>query len=466
MKFIDALRTENTTTENGMVTNSSSLDACVDLFYNIGAMRGQDKTRLISMFSLAFAEDPLRALKILFWARDIRGGAGERQIFRDILEYLAHSHFDVLQKNVALIPEFGRWDDLLVLVDTRLQADAFNLIWDALDAGNGLCAKWMPRQGKIAAKLREHCACSPSAWRKKLVYLTHVVETQMCSNQWNEIQFGKLPSIAAARYQNSFIRNATESYTKYIEDLKANKDKINAGAIFPHDVIKSLNYKQPEISIQQWNALPNYLEGSTDLILPVVDVSGSMNTLITKGNLTALQVAISLGLYIAERNIGPFKDSFITFSQKPTLNYLRGNLINRVMQMTSANWGFNTNLEKTFELILSQAIKFNIDPAEMPKKILILSDMEFDAAINTDQSAHSMISSMYADAGYVMPDIIYWNLMSRNGIIPVSFNTQNAALVSGFSPAILKSILKCKKITPQALMDETILSNRYININT
>lgn len=478
MKFVDALRQEDIVTENGMATNSTSLNACVDLFFNIGAMRGQDKERLIATFSKAFNEDPKRAMKLLFWARDVRGGAGERQVFKDILVYLAENHDLVLRPNLHLIPEYGRWDDLLALVGTYLENDVFTIISDAIIAENGLCAKWMPRKGAVAEKLRKFMNMSPKQYRKSLVGLTNVVETKMCAKDWDSIEFGKLPSVASARYQKAFGKNAYESYSAYIASLVKGEATINAGAVYPYDVTKSLTHGNAIVANEQWKALPNYLEGANDMILPVVDVSGSMSC--PAGNsktVTCMDVAISLGLYISERNEGPFKDVFITFATTPRLQVLSGSLNDRYTQMSNSDWGMSTDLEATFKLILDQATKHNLSQDEMPNKILILSDMEFNAATNlrggwynrdekTDwnPTAQQMIEKMYNDAGYKMPQIVYWNIQSRNGGVPVAFDTQGTALVSGFSPAIMTSLLGGDIESPQQIMDKTILSERYAPI--
>ena len=472
MKLVDALRQEDILTENGMATNSTSLNACVDLFFNIGAMRGQDKQRLLATFSKAFNEDPKRAMKLLFWARDVRGGAGERQIFKDILVYLAENHDLALKPNLHLIPEYGRFDDLLVLVGTYLEKEAMTLISDALINENGLCAKWMPRKGQVAEKLRNFMGMSPKQYRKSLVGLTSVVETKMCAKEWDSIEFSKLPSVASARYQKAFGKNAYASYSAYIESLVKGEAKINAGAIYPYDVTKSLTHGNAKVANEQWKALPNYLEGANDMILPVVDVSGSMSSPAGGSKtVTCMDVAISLGLYISERNEGPFKDAFITFSSNPQLQVLSGTLNDRYTQMSNSDWGMSTDLEATFKLILNQATKHNLSQAEMPNKILILSDMEFNSATggggwrneggNWNPTAQQLIETMYADAGYKVPQIVYWNIQSRNGGVPVAFDAKGTALVSGFSPAIMTSLLGGDIESPQQIMDKTILSERY-----
>ncbi len=476
MDLVSALQQSNTTTENGMVTNSSSLDNCVDMFFKIGAFRSAEEADVIRVFSLAFSEDPVSALRILFWARDIRGGAGERRVFRICLEYLSKANRDAIARNMNHIPEYGRWDDLLVFFGTDLQDEASKLIVEALDAKNGLCAKWMPRKGPIANELRKYMNLTPKDYRKTLVSLTKVVEQEMCAGKWNEINYSQVPSVAAARYQNAFYKRDLERYGEYIRLLSLPAEsrpegiKINAEAVYPYDVLKSLRRGNKEVSISQWNELPNYMEGSSDMILPVVDVSGSMESPVSNGSsLNCMDVSISLGLYISERNEGPFKDHFITFSERPELQKLGGNLYERYLQLESAEWGMSTNLEAVFDLILNQAIKHNIDKNSMPTKILILSDMEFNQAVREGKSfsAIEMIKVKYDEAGYDMPSIIFWNIQSRRGgnNVPVRFDQSGTALISGFSPSILKSILAGDSITPVNIMMDTINSERYKNIS-
>ena len=476
MDLVSALQQSNTTTENGMVTNSSSLNNCVDMFFKIGAFRSADESDVIRVFSLAFSEDPVSALRILFWARDIRGGAGERRVFRICLEYLSKANREAIVRNMPNIPEYGRWDDLLVFFSTDLQDEAAKLIKDALNSENSLCAKWMPRKGAIANDLRKFMKMTPKDYRKTLVSLTKVVEQNMCSGKWDEINYSQVPSVAAARYQTAFYKRDTERYQEYIRLLSLPPEarpegvKINAQAVYPYDVLKSIRKGNEDVAIAQWKELPNYMEGSSDMILPVVDVSGSMSTPISDGSsLDCMDVAISLGLYISERNEGPFQNHFITFSENPELQKLEGNLYERYRQLESSDWGMSTNLESVFNLVLNQAIKHKVSKESMPSKILILSDMEFNEAIEGGESvsAIEMIKGKYEESGYSMPSIIFWNIQSRRGgkNVPVKFDESGTALISGFSPSILKSILSGNNITPVDIMNETINSERYKNIS-
>ena len=461
----DMVKTDEnvTLTENGMVTNPTTLNKCVDLFFSIGAMRGKSQDKVVSLFNEAYKENPLIASKLLFWSRDVRSGAGERQIFRDIVTHLTTTSPQTVRKNIGLIPEFGRWDDVLVLVGTELEDDMFILIKDSLTNGDALCAKWMPRKGDVANRLRKLFRFTPKEYRKMLVNLTNVVESKMCAKDWESIDYSKLPSLASSRYQKSFVKNDTERYDEYKKALIDGTAKVNAGAVYPYDIIKSINQGGDTIvSEKQWESLPNWMEDSNERILPVVDVSGSMCCPAGgNDNLSCMDVAISLGMYISERNEGNFKDAFVTFSNNPQLQYLTGGLKERLNKLRKSDWGMSTDLEAVFNLILNQAKTYNIPQDKMPTKIMILSDMQFNQATRSDLGSQSMIESMYEVAGYKKPDIIYWNLNASGANFPVEFDKDGTALVSGFSPSILKPLLSGKNMTPESIMMETVNDERY-----
>ena len=470
-RLAEALQTKNTTTKNGMTTSSSSLNECVNLFFSIGAMRGKSSTKVIELFSKAFNENPRTAMRILFWSRDVREGAGERQIFKDIMSYLAENHPEVVKVNLDLIPEYGRWDDVQVLFGTSLEDDVITLLVQGLKDANGLAAKWMPRKGLVFNKVRKSLKVNPKELRKLIVSLSNTVEQKMCSKRWTEIEYPKTPSLAMSRYTKAFGRNDGERFSEFIESLKKGEVKVNAGALYPYDVTKNLRFGNKDLANEQWKALPNWMEGSNELILPMVDVSGSMScTVGGNPNLTCMEVAISLGMYISERNEGSFKDMFMTFSSKPQIHKLMGPLSDRFNQLARADWGMSTNLEAAFKKILDQAVRFNISQDEMPSKVLILSDMEFDSATGSgwrsesdwNLSSMEMIDEMFTNAGYVRPGIIFWNLHANGGNFPARFDETGTALISGFSPSILKSVLNNPdSLTPVNIMNETVNSERY-----
>jgi len=442
---------------NGMKAQASTLNKAVDLFFSIGASRGKDIT---ANFESAYQQDSDVALRIALWARDARQGAGEREIFRSVLRHLEKRHADAAMRVIPRVAELGRWDDLLVFTDAALQKAAFTQIKAGLDAGNGLCAKWMPRKGVVAEQLRAFLGLTPKQYRKTLVNLTKVVETQMCAKDWDNIVFEHVPSLAMSRYNKAFGKNAADAFNAYKAALTAGTAKINASAVYPYDIIKTLRFGgDAKVANAQWDALPNYVGDAS--ILPVVDVSGSMSCPAGGNpNLTCMDVSLSLGLYLADKNKGPFKDAFVTFSSKPKIQVLKGNLAQKLDQLSRSEWGMSTDLNAVFNRILEVATAHKLPQAELPQTVLILSDMNFNQCVAHDDSAYQMIVRKYESAGYTVPNVVFWNL-NDNGTKPVSFDKQGTALVSGFSPSIMTSILGAKTLTPEAVMLETIMKDRY-----
>ena len=458
--FVEAVKEVQmeTRTANGMKTFDSSKSALVDLFFSIGASRGKD---LSKEFVKAMKQDETLALRLLMWARDVRGGAGEREVVRKILLSLEKNYPEVLIRLLPHLAEFGRWDDMLIFKTEAVKAAAFTLIGNALRERNGLAAKWMPRQGPLAAEIRAFFGMSPKFYRKSLVEMTKVVEQNMCANTWTEINYSHVPSLAAARYQKAFKKHDPAGYEAYKAKLSTGEAKVNAAAVYPYDVIKSRRFGGDDKVIQaQWDSLPNYI--GDELVLPVVDVSGSMSTPVGGNtNLRCIDVSVSLGLYLADKNKGPFKDMFLTFSEKTKLEVLKGNLIDKLNQLESSDWGMSTNLHGAFEAILKYAVKGKVSAKDMPKYILIMSDMEFNTCTKYDDSAMQMIERQYSAAGYEVPNIVFWNLNARAGNVPVKYDKKGVALVSGFSPSIMTSILAAEDLDPASVMMQTLNSPRY-----
>lgn len=464
--FVNAVQNQEARTTNGMVARKSTANACVDLFFKIGASRGKDITK---DFVAAYVENKDLALRIAQWARDARGGSGEREIFRQILKYLDKHDADAAQALLRKVPEIGRWDDIFV-VDTN-KSFAFKMLGQALGEKNGLAAKWTPRKGDTAVELRKAFGWSPKFYRKTLVELTNVVESQMCAKEWDAINFSHVPSVATARYKKAFYRNATEAYTAYVDALVKGTDpkvKVNAGAVYPYDVLKGVtaygnryNATETALVVKQWEALENFIGDAN--VLPMVDVSGSMSCP-AGGNasVTCMDVAVSLGLYIADKNQGKFKDTFLTFSGEPELLNLKGNVVEKMAQMVASTWGMNTNLVKAMDKVLSVAKAGNVPQEEMPEMLLILSDMQFDGCARFDDSAMQMIARKYEAAGYELPKIVFWNLNSHDNV-PVKYDTRGVALVSGFSPAIMKAVLSgdTEQFTPESIMLKAVMIPRY-----
>jgi len=465
--FVEAVQNQSARTQNGMRARKSTANACVDLFFKIGASRGKD---IVPDFVAALTEDRDVALRIAQWARDARGGSGERQVYRDILSYLEKNDKDAAAKLLEKTPEIGRWDDIFIFKDKDLKSKAFSMLGDALRSRNGLAAKWTPRQGPLAAEIRTFFGMSPKFYRKSLVELTNVVEQQMCAGKWDDINHSHVPSLAASRYKKAFTRHGAK-FAEYVAKLKAGDAdvKVNAAAVYPYDVLKgvasfhySLNFGQTELDhiVAQWEALPNYVGDAS--ILPLVDVSGSMNTGVGGGKTTAMDVAVSLGLYLADKNKGKFKDTFLTFSSKPELLHLKGNVVQKAQQMVKSSWDMSTDLHKALDKILSTAVSGKVPQSEMPAMLLILSDMQFNQCVKHDDTALKMIKRKYEEAGYAAPAVVFWNLNAKDNV-PVKHDKSGVALVSGFSPAIVKSVLSTDmdQFTPEGIMLKTVMVDRY-----
>lgn len=465
-KFVDVMRTEDSLTYNGAITHSTSSNACLDLFFLAGACRKESDANIISKLSAAYEEDRVKCLKIIFWAGDIRKGAGERRFFKLALEWLNNNHPTDIQDYLIWIPEMSRWDVLFELAHKNNIIFSFILanLLDKESKGYGLLCKWLPRKNQynnLAKKIQTALQISPKKYRKMVVEGTKVVEQQMCAKKWSEIEYSHVPSVAMNKYNKAWYRNDAIRFEKYLADVREGKSKINASAIFPHDIIKSAikpgwdtKYNLNEAQITQWENLPNYLEGKANSIIPVCDVSGSMEC----NRYLPISISIALGLYISERNEGPFKDAFITFSERPKMEYLKGDINQRVQQLVRAEWGNNTNLTAVFDMVLKKAVDHHLTPDEVPQTVLVISDMEFDYC--GEMTNFDYIKEAYNRMGYKLPQIVFWNVNGRVGNVPVKMNEQGVALISGASPSLLKAVLT-NEIHPIKMMNSVVEVERY-----
>lgn len=454
-------------TENGAVTFASTTDRLLDFFYLMGASRGKD---IRAEFSRAYAESPELTARALCYLRDAREGIGERQLFRTLFRELAREDAGLATAVMRKLPELGRWDDVvdIALTGGNVAMYAQDMLHTALSAKNGLAAKWMPRKGTAAYALRTAFGMTPKQYRKTIVGLSNTVEQKLCAREFTSINYSHVPGVAAARYQATFARHDPEGFAKYKAGLiKGEKGvKVNAGAIFPYDVIKGLRRGDEVVANAQWAALPDFTEGTNESILCVVDSSASMTQQIPNSNVSAMDVALSIGLYLSERLRGIFKDTFITFSNSPKLQKLAGTLKNRMQGMNTGEVS-NTNLQAVFDLILSTALRNKLSEDDMPTKVLVISDMEFDSATgggyySRNHTNFEVIKAKYQAAGYSMPQLVFWNVMARNKTnAPVTAGQKDVALVSGFSPAVVKSVLGSKSFTPRDVMLETLMRPRY-----
>jgi hypothetical protein len=456
----------NGATANGGAALASSENALVDLFFTISASRGKD---ISAKFLAALNADPERAVTMLFWARDVRGGSGERDTFRKLMCVLEMVRPDLVTKVISLIPAYGRWDDLSVFQTAQARDQALDFWCAAILAGDALSCKWAPRKGALANELRNRMKLDPKSYRKWLVNHTQVVETAMCARDWTSINYSHVPSVAAARYQKAFNRRDSERYAAFKSAAIKGDVKINAGALYPYDVLRSMREGDADVAQAQWNSLPNYL-GDSGFILPVIDTSGSMQTPVgdAKSKLSCLDVAVSLGLYLADKQQGAFANMFLNFDSNSKIHYLQGDLRQKLAQIESCDWGGSTNLESAFREILRVAVMGNVPQSEMPRYLLVISDMGIDPTRhNAGQRAFDLARDMFGRHGYQLPTIVWWNVAHRSGgyggdnNFPVHAHEQGTALVSGFSPAIMKSVLSSRSVTPWDIMLETLMQSRY-----
>jgi hypothetical protein len=480
MTFIAALESELNTTQtlNGAKAYASTLNASVDLFGKIAACRN-DVNQAQRLFARAFKEDPETATRILFWARDIRGGQGEREVFRQLFKYLVEENGEIGAKLVSLVPEYGRWDDLLILENTSAWETVLNVIQnqfnvDRLNLNNdgkvSLLAKWMPSinasskdSKRLGRKIAASLELSEREYRKILSNLRtqiRIVEKAMCSKEWSAIDYSKLPSRAAFMYRKAFQKQDGERYAQYLSAVEKGEAKINASTLYPYDIVEQYLYKgarQDKTIDLQWEALPNYMEGETFNGLVVADVSGSMMG-------RPMAVSISLAMYIAERNTSPvWKDKFLTFSERPELQTIVGSTIGtRIQNLSRASWQMNTDLMAVFKTVLEAAERNEVPAGDMPQKLIIVSDMQFDQCCRSNRRTNfEQIQKLYRKAGYEMPQLVFWNVNAIGGNVPITTHDTGTCLVSGCSPSILKSILTGNLITPVDTMQDTVYADRY-----
>ena len=492
-------------TENGAVGYRTTGKELLDLNFAIASLRKMSDAEVAKRFKKAFCEDKILAMKWLFYARDVRGGVGERRLFRVVLEDLVKTNPEMVIPVINLIPEYGRYDDMWCLLDnyeaadtiykivkTQLKQDMNSII---IGAGCSLLAKWMPSINASSTKTKEYgrklckaLGMTEREYRKMLSTLRHyidVVEVKMSDKKWSEINYEAVPSRANLIYNNAFLRNDEARRREYLGKLEKGETKINASTLFPHDIVHKYGGNYGRLSAKDatiealWNALPNTVNDCGNTIV-VADGSGSMCTTVDNNSrVTALEVANALAIYFAERSSGQFKDKYITFSERPQfVDFSKCKTLHDKLQTALAhNEVANTNIEKVFDLILTTAVNNHMAQEDLPKNILIISDMEFDQGTSCgectvdrwgyrynqnkpNQRLFDVIAKKYAAAGYSMPKLCFWNTNSRTNTIPVKENELGVALVSGFSVNVCKMVMS-GKTDPYECLLETLNSERY-----
>lgn len=457
MNFSDIMKQESVKkyTENGAMAYDRLNGSLITLFAQIGALRSRTEKEIEAKFASAFNEDRLLATKMLFYAGNIRGGLGERRTFRICLHWLAMNHPTIVKKNIQNIALFNRFDSLFALVGTSCEKEMWSyvqkiLVNDLQNMRDGkpcsLLAKWMPTETASSKKTRTLARKAIYAFKiterqyrqilSSLRKYIKVVERKMSNNEWDDINYPTVPSYAMSRYSQAFLKHDNERYSKYIEDLNDGKTKVNASTLYPYDLVKNYMGWSPQnnlVAEQQWKALPNYIDGENNIIV-MADVSGSMYG-------RPMETSVGLAIYFAERNKGDYQNCYMTFTDRPHFIKINPNdtLREKVAQVRRTDIGYNTNLEAAFNYILSNATYNNVSNEDMPKALVVISDMEIDRYISGRGLGFvDTMKNKYAQFGYELPKLIFWNVEARNDTF--LSQSQDVINISGQSISTFKHL--------------------------
>lgn len=484
------------TTENGAIGYRTTGKNLLNLNFAVSSLRNEDDAEIENRFERAFSENNLYALKWLMMCRDVREGLGERRTPRVIFKYIANCEPKIAKALIPLIPEYGRFDDLYSLFNTKCEKAALEYIKEQFEKDRmnmkankpiSLLAKWLSSENassketkRNAKKIRKYLRSSSRSYRKTLSAMRKylkVVEVDMSAKNWSNINYEAVPSKANLIYKNAFLRNDEERRKAYLESLVKGEVKINSSVNFPHDIV--YNYVRGDLYIydisfddtleELWKALPDLVKENGNTLV-VRDGSGSMTCRVDNNSaVTALEVATALAIYFSEKCSGEFKDKFITFSSHPSIIDLSNckSLVSKIRRCYAEDDCSNTNIEATFDLILKTALDNNMKQDEMPKTVLIISDMEFDSATYNYNNGRAVNEKLFAtigekfkNAGYKLPRLVFWNVNSRTETIPVKENELGVALVSGFSVNVCKMVLS-GELDPYKCLIEQLNTERY-----
>jgi hypothetical protein len=427
------------------------------LFTKKGTFYGQSETAL-ALFQKCWIVEHKKAMQLLFWLRDCRGGAGNRSGFRECIKWLAENDSAWVRANLKLITETGRWDDLKACEGTICEHEAYTYWADAINNGHGLAAKWVNRKKDI--RLRKKMKLSPKSFRQLLVKHTKVVENDMCNKQWDEIEYKHVPSKAMSLYNKAFTKHDENRFEKFKEKVEKGEETINASVLFPHDCVRTAKNGDRKTADLQFNALPDYLEGTDQRIMVLCDSSGSMG-MFQSGSVKNIDISVGLSLYCSDRlgKNNPFYRKFIQFCSEGKLTSWRSKSFSEAVtdrRLFDGACG-STRIDKALDMLLSMGQLDKATARQMPNVLLIVSDMQFSSGTRTydTQTPVKQCLSKWKQAGFEVPKVIYWNLDGNAGS-PDTARTNNIGLVSGFSPAILKSIFSAKSFTPIDIMNEAI----------
>lgn len=488
--MLEYLKNESdmTRTENGGAAYSTTGSDCLDLFATVGGLRRADESEIISRFTRAYVEDPDTAMKLIFFARDVRGGLGERRVFRTALRWLAFNKPESVRKNLRFVAEYGRYDDLLSLVGTPCEDDALSIVRSQLEndlasLGDGksvsLLAKWLPSVNatsdetkKLGKRVARALGMTDAGYRKTLSALRakiRIIENDLRTKNYT-FDYEKQPSRALFKYRQAFRRNDLERYNAFLKAASKGEKKLHADNVAPYELVEPYLREQSDNSFMKdvtpeeaetlnatWASMPDF--GGDENALAVIDTSGSMYW---SASPLPAAVALSLGLYFAERNKGAFRNTFIEFSDRPQLIEIKGDTFaDRLRYVASFNEIASTDLESVFALILSAAVRNSVSQAELPAKLVVISDMEFNSCVeNADETVFNSARAAFAEHGYKLPEVVFWNVASRNRQLPVKQNEQGVALVSGVTPRLF-GMIAGGGLSPLKFMTEVLESERY-----
>lgn len=477
MTFADAIREEgkHTLTENGAFALNTTDDARLNFFSTVGSLRNTTNVRKRVLFAEAYEQEPLFAVKTLFYARDIREGLGERETFRCILRYLAKTHPEAVRPNLDLIGVFGRYDDLYCLIDTPLEEEMWLVMKKQFeeDLANlhqnkaiSLLAKWIKTADSKTPKTRQLGILTaeklgyPVYNFKRIVRSMRkhigVIEGLMSEGRWDEIKYSEVSSRAMMLYRKCFMKHDKVRFQEYINKAVKGEEVIHSADLYPYDIVEKILYQHEDSNVleAQWRQLPNYVEENTQAIV-MADVSGSM-----RGR--PMATSIGLAIYFAERNKGAYHNLFMTFSGCPEIITLKGETLEqKISYMSKVDWGMNTDLQAAFDKVLNIAIENHVPLEEMPKSLIVISDMEIDCTGNRDWTFYEQMRAKYASYGYDIPNIVFWNVDSRNDVFHSDSKRAGVQLCSGQSITVFKQLMRCVGKTPVEMMEDVINSERY-----
>jgi len=486
MNFAEAaaMNAAFTRTENGAVARNTTGDARLDFFGTVGSLRGANVERVTRLFSEAYKADPLFATRIAFYARDVRGGLGERQTFRTLLRFMATYHSEALRPNMDLIGVYGRYDDLYCLIGTPME----DAMWAAmkrqfeedlrnLQEGNAisLLAKWIKTADASSVNTRKLGILTA----QKLGYTVYefkrlvramrrqigIVEALMSAGRWDEIRYSAVPSRAMMIYRNAFMRHDADRYNAFVQKAVSGKENIHSAALFPYDIVeKVMDITWGRIRITedaaleaQWRQLPDYVEAGTNALV-IADTSGSMCG-------RPMATSVGLAVYFAERNTGPYHNMFMSFSGTSRIQVLKGDtLAQKIRSIDMTDWANNTNLQAAFQQVLEIAVQNHVAQEDMPKALIVISDMEIDYCGDKNWTFYEKMSQRFRDHGYQIPNVIFWNVASRRDVFHADRSRRGVQLVSGQSAAVFRQVMQCIGLNPVEAMEQIINSERYAAI--